>query len=129
VKYAWPLIQGRITSCVFLASSHGVTIRPLVPPTHTHAPFANAKQRVYMSATLGGGSDLQRSYGVEKTSIIRATSPQWGRRYIFVPGVYASGEHSDKIVAAVWKGLTPRRALLLAPSGRQMNGAVERLTP
>ncbi len=129
VRYAWPLIQGRITSCIFLASSHGISIRPLVPPTHTHDSFANAKQRFYMSATLGGGSDLQRSYGVEQISMVRATSPQWGRRYIFVPGVHVSSEDSDKLTASVWNGMKSRRALLLAPSERQMDSVVARLKP
>jgi len=82
-----------------------------------------------MSATLGGGSDLQRSYGVEKISIVRATSPQWGRRYIFVPGVHVSSEESDKLTASVWNGLKSRRALLLAPSERQMESVVARLSP
>lgn len=127
VRFAWPLIQSRISSCIFLASSHGVSIRPLVPPTHTHEPFARASQRLYMSATLGGGSDLQRSYGVEKIHIVRAKSPQWGRRYIFVPGVHTSSEESEKIAAEVWNGLTSRRAVLLAPSERQMTPTVTRL--
>jgi hypothetical protein len=72
-------IHAPIASCVSLASSQGISIRPLVPPTHTHDAFARATQRFYMSGTLGGGSDLQRSYGVEKISIVRAKSPHWGR--------------------------------------------------
>jgi hypothetical protein len=116
VKYSWQLIRGHIESCVFLASAHGVMIRPLIPPTHTHEAFEGAKQRIYMSATLGGGSDLQRSYGKEKIAIIRAQSPQWGRRYIFIPGVHATSEQADEIAGLVWNGLGTRRALLLAPS-------------
>ena len=126
-KFAWPLIQAHIGSCVFLASSHGISIRPLVPPTHTHDPFSKATQRFYMSATLGGGSDLQRSYGVEKINIVRAKSPQWGRRYVFVPGVHTTAEKADEITAGVWAGLASRRALLLAPSERQMDATVTRL--
>ena len=129
VRFSWPLIQARIASCVFLASSHGISIRPLVPPTHTHDPFAKATQRFYMSATLGGGSDLQRSYGVEKISVVRAKSPQWGRRFIFVPGVHTAEERADEIIAGLWAGLKSRRALLLAPSERQMDSAVARLKP
>jgi hypothetical protein len=126
-KFAWRLIRHRVQSCLFLVSAHAVTIRPLVPPTHTHEPFARAKQRIYMSATLGGESDLQRTYGIEKLSIVRAKSPQWGRRYIFVPGVYASPADADKIVAEVWDGLKARRAVLLAPSDRVLEETVERL--
>jgi len=126
-KFAWKLIRHRIQCCLFLVSAHAVTIRPLVPPTHTHEPFARAKQRIYMSATLGGESDLQRAYGIEKLSIVRAKSPQWGRRYIFAPGVYASPADADKIVAEVWDGLKARRAVLLAPSERIADETVGRL--
>lgn len=129
VRYAWPLIRGRIQSCLFLASSHGITVRPLIPPTHTHEAFARAKQRIYMSATLGGASDLQRSYGVEKIDVVRAKSHQWGRRYVFVPGVHTTPEKADEIAAGVWGGLKSRRALLLAPSERLMDSALARLTP
>jgi hypothetical protein len=82
-----------------------------------------------MSATLGGGSDLQRSYGVERINIVRAQSPQWGRRYIFVPGVHTAAEKADEITAGVWAGLKSRRALLLAPSEKQMDSTVARLKP
>ncbi|HXJ39634.1 MAG TPA: DEAD/DEAH box helicase family protein, partial [Bryobacteraceae bacterium] len=127
VKFSWRLIRNHIESCVFLASAHGITIRPLLPPTHTHEAFERAKQRIYMSATLGGGSDLQRSYGIEKIAIIRAQSPQWGRRYVFVPGVHTTSERADEIASGVWNELDTRRALLLAPSDRQMEARVARL--
>ena len=123
VRFPWKLIRNRLRSCLFLASRYEITIRPLVPPTHTHAPFAAAKQRIYMSATLGGESDLQRAYGIGKLEMIRAKTPQWGRRYIFIPGVYANEAEAGRIVAGVWDGMNTRRAVLLAPSDRAMNRA------
>ncbi len=116
--FAWKLIKSRVHCCLFLVSPYEITIRPLIPPTHTHAPFAVAKQRIYMSATLGGESDLQRSYGIPKLAMIRARSPQWGRRYVFVPGVYAGELESKRIVAEVWDAMKTRRAVLLSPSER-----------
>lgn len=127
VRFAWKSISTRIQACLFLVSSYGVTIRPLVPPTHTHDPFARARQRIYMSATLGGESDLQRAYGVETINMARAKSPQWGRRYVFVPGVYSTEGVADQIVAQVWDGLQARRAVVLAPSERIMDRTFERL--
>ena len=118
VVFAWKLIRGRIQCCLFLVSPYEITIRPLIPPTHTHAPFAAAKQRIYMSATLGGESDLQRSYGIPKLTMIRAKSPQWGRRYVFVPGVYVGDAEANTIAADVWDGMKTRRAVLLSPSER-----------
>lgn len=117
-KFAWRLIRSKIQSCLFLVSPNEIAIRPLLPPTHTHEPFAAAKQRIYMSATLGGESDLQRAYGVQKLQMIRAKSPQWGRRYVFVPGIYCSDREAIGVVASVWDGMETRRAVLLAPSDR-----------
>jgi hypothetical protein len=117
-KYAWRFIRPRIQSCLFLVSPNEIAIRPLLPPTHTHGPFAAAKQRIYMSATLGGESDLQRAYGIQKLRMIRARSPQWGRRYVFVPGIYSSDAEAVQVVASVWDGMDTRRAVLLAPSDR-----------
>ncbi len=128
-RYAWKLVRNRVHCCLFLVSPHEIAIRPLVPPTYTHTPFAAAKQRIYMSASLGGESDLQRGYGIRKLEMIRAKSPQWGRRYVFVPGVYVDETKSQQIVADVWDHMKIRRAVLLAPSDRAMNrtyGALEK---
>jgi hypothetical protein len=118
VFFAWKKIGTKLRSCLFLVSSAEILIRPLVPPTHTHAPFAEAKQRMYMSATLGGESDLQRTYGIGKFEMVRAKTLQWGRRYIFVPGIYTSEGRPEQVAAAVWDELDTRRAVLLAPSDR-----------
>lgn len=119
-RFGWRMIKNRLRSCLFLVSPHEVTIRPLVPPTHTHAPFANARQRIYMSATLGGESDLQRAYGIQKIEMIRAKSTQWGRRYVFVPGTYRDEAEAEQVVASVWDSMRTRRAVLLAPSDRTL---------
>lgn len=125
--FGWRLIRNKVHACLFLVSPNEITIRPLVPPTHTHAPFANAKQRIYMSATLGGESDLQRAYGIEKLGIVRARSRQWGRRYVFVPGVYTTEDEANQVVSGLWDIMQTRRAVLLAPSERVMNRTVEQL--
>ena len=118
IRFAWKLIRNKLQSCLFLLSPLEITIRPLVPPTHTHSPFGATKQRIYMSATLGGQSDLQRAYGIEKIQTIRAQSPQWGRRYVFIPGLYTDGPTATRIISNVWDRLQTRRAVLLAPSDR-----------
>ena len=73
-----------------------------------------------MSATLGGESDLLRAYGIGSVKMIRAQSPQWGRRYLVVPGLYVTPDRAVEATAAIWDGAQPRRAVLLAPSDRSM---------
>ena len=116
IKYPWSIIRGHLSSCLILVSSTSVIIRPLLPPTHTHEPFSETTQRIYMSATLGGEGDLLRSYGVTNIKTIRAQHPQWGKRYIFVPGLNVEDDDVDHFISEVWNGMEDRRALLLAPS-------------
>ena len=49
-------------------SSSTILIRPLISPTLTHSPFRSVKQRIYMSATLGNGGDLERFFGIKNIS-------------------------------------------------------------
>ena len=89
MQYAWGSIKNNLLACHFYISSSGVLIRPLIPPTLTHRAFAEAKQRIYMSATLGRGGDLERLVGVKK--IFRLPIPDgWekqgiGRRFYIFP--------------------------------------------
>jgi hypothetical protein len=122
-EFQWQLIRPKLNSCLFLVSPSEVTIRPIIPPTHSHDAFASIGQHVYLSATLGGKSDLQRAYGAKQIELFRAKSAQWGRRYIFVPGLFTSDDEAFKIAASVWDSLSVRRAVLIAPSGKAANKA------
>ncbi|MEP5623195.1 MAG: DEAD/DEAH box helicase, partial [Hyphomicrobiales bacterium] len=89
LSYPWSLIQDHLHACHIYVGYNSILIRPLVPPTMTHLPFAEAEQRVYMSATLGLGGDLERITGVKK--IHRLPIPRgWdrqgiGRRFFVFP--------------------------------------------
>lgn len=122
-EFQWQLLRPKLNSCVFLVSPSEVTIRPIIPPTHSHDAFASIGQRVYLSATLGGKSDLQRAYGAKQIELFRAKSAQWGRRYIFVPGLFTNDDEAFKIAANVWDSLSVRRAVLIAPSSKAANKA------
>ena len=47
-------------------SHRRLLIRPLISPTESHSAFADAQRRVYMSATLGSGGELERAFGRRK---------------------------------------------------------------
>jgi hypothetical protein len=91
VKYTWPLLRDHLHACHIYLASREILIRPLVPPTWKHAPFQNAKQRIYMSATLGAGGDLERLTG--RAKIARIEAPEdfrkagVGRRLFMFPGL------------------------------------------
>ena len=80
-RWAWSMISDHLIACQVYVSSSEVLIRPLIPPTWTHAPFADATQRIFMSATLGAGGDLERLTG--RARIKRLPIPAgWDRQGI-----------------------------------------------
>jgi len=87
--FQWRSLQKNLESCNIFLSWYEILIRPWIPPTLTHNPFSTAKQRVYMSATLGSGGELERIIGVPKIS--RLPIPVgWdkqgsGRRFFIFP--------------------------------------------
>jgi hypothetical protein len=125
IKFPWIFLRNHIKACLVLLSQYEITIRPLVAPTHTHEAFSSAGQRIYMSATLGSESDLKRSYGIRKLDVVRAQGAQWGRRYVFIPGLYAETQKSIDLLAKLWAGMEIHRAVLLAPSEALMDRAYD----
>lgn len=89
LQYPWELLRDHLSACHLYVTDREIYIRPLIPPTWTHLPFSAAKQRIFMSATLGAGGDLERLTGVRK--IARLPVPEgWnrqgiGRRFFIVP--------------------------------------------
>lgn len=87
INYTWSLVRDNLHACQMYISAQSILIRPLIPPTWTHAPFNNPRQRIYMSATLGTGGDLERLMG--RKSILRLPIPgDWdkqgvGRRFSY----------------------------------------------
>lgn len=88
-SYPFSKIRGYIRSCSLFVSWSSILLRPLIPPTSSHRPFAGAKQRVFMSATLGDAGELERLAGVPR--IARIPAPEgWeqgtsGRRLFLMP--------------------------------------------
>lgn len=82
-------IRDGLQACHVYISNDTILIRPYIPPTLTHKPFADADQRVYMSATLGRGGELERITGIRE--IKRIPTPKTylsrgvGRRLFIFP--------------------------------------------
>jgi len=119
--YPWSLLRDHIDACHIYLGSRGILIRPLIPPTTTHAPFANADQRIFMSATLGAGGDLERLTG--RKSINRLPAPDGfqsagvGRRFFVFPSLSLTGEETDELRLAMQ--LRAGRSVTLTPSAAQ----------
>lgn len=120
LKHAWSVIRDHLFACHVYMSTSAILIRPTLPPSLTHKPFAGAKQRIYMSATLGSGGDLERITGVEK--IVRLPIPKgWdkqgiGRRFFLLPERSMNPDQAKALVLEMMKA-TARSIILVTSEG------------
>ncbi|MDR2719727.1 MAG: DEAD/DEAH box helicase [Nitrososphaerota archaeon] len=112
--FSWENIRKGLHACHVYISNDQILIRPYIPPTLTHKPFADAEQRVYMSATLGQGGELERITGVGR--IERIPKPKTylsrgiGRRLFLFPNLTKNEEENR---AWLQKRLTSVRKTLV----------------
>ncbi|MDX0604982.1 DEAD/DEAH box helicase [Sinorhizobium medicae] len=118
VRFTWPLLRDHIHACHIYLGSNEILIRPLIPPTWTHEPFHNAKQRIYMSATLGNGGDLERLTGRRKIERIEAPEDfrkaGVGRRFFVFPDLSLEETESESLRKEMQ--ITAGRSLVLTPN-------------
>ncbi|KMV18296.1 hypothetical protein ACT17_11715 [Mycolicibacterium conceptionense] len=75
IKYVWPKVRDYLTRCGVLIGPSGIEVRPYHPPTTLNAGYHQAKQRLYLSATLGSMDDLQRRVGGGRISRLVTEEP------------------------------------------------------
>lgn len=127
--YSWGLIKEHVPACSFFVSQESILIRPFLPPALAHPPFNQANQRIYMSATLGAGGELERITGVH--AIQRLPLPAgWdkrgsGRRLFLMPQVALSDD--DGMRVALDAVQDSGRSLVLVPSQQEAIGFVNEL--
>lgn len=116
MSYPWSMLKDHLCSCHVYLTPNDIVIRPLIPPTWSHVAFNNATQRIYMSATLGEGGDLERLLGRKK--ILRLPVPSgWdsqgvGRRFFVFPSLSLDLDSSIELRRSLMK-LTPRSVVLV----------------
>ena len=78
-KPRYTQIRADLDKCLLYFGWEGFLIRPYIPPTNFHPHFSEAEQRLYISATLGEGGELERAFG--RARIERIPVPQgWDQR-------------------------------------------------
>ncbi|MFB8791454.1 MAG: DEAD/DEAH box helicase family protein [Potamolinea sp.] len=123
LKYPWSVLRDHFLACHIYISVNAILIRPVIPLTRTHKPFSQAKQRLYMSATLGEGGELERLSGVDK--IVRLAVPEgWdkqgiGRRLFFFPESALNEESALNLTIEMIQ--STGRSLVLVPDDTTAN--------
>lgn len=128
LRYTWNILSSHLEACSLYISPRAIEIRPLIPPTQTHPSFAGAKQRIYMSATLGEDGDIERVFGVK--NIARLPIPEeWhkrstGRRLILFPCLSNNQEPVETAIEILRR---TNRALILVPDNKTLEGWEKKL--
>ena len=131
------MIRNGLESCLVYLSYGGIQIRPAIPPTFENVPFTRARQRLYLSATLGAGGELERAFGrspIQRLPLPDGAQPRSGRRFFVFPEL-AAGDNPDalvrRLVAQTGKAVVltqdtvdgaQQTAAWLAPPGRARAG-------
>ncbi len=127
--YPWLMVKDHLDACHIFVTWPTISIRPITPPTNFHPPFSNSRQRIYMSATLGEGGELERITGVRR--IERLPVPEgWdregtGRRFIIFPD-QSLPPQTATMVPLVLAG-DPTRSLILTPNRRSAESVIKEL--
>lgn len=122
VFWGWKAVRGHLDACHAFVSWDEILIRPWITPSISNEVFSGASQRIYMSATLGDGGDLERSLGV--INIHRIPVPAgWdqqgnGRRLILFPSRSLQEKEADRSIVELIRGND--RAIVMAPSSKVM---------
>ncbi len=110
-KYELAMIRSGLASCSVYISYGGIQIRPMIPPTFENTVFNRAAQRIYLSATLGAGGELERAFGrpdIVRMPLPTKTPPRSGRRLFVFPDLVAGRDSvavTQRIVAVTDKAL------------------------
>jgi hypothetical protein len=130
MKFRYTQIRSHLDKCLLYFGWDGFLIRPYLPPTNFHEHFSTPEQRIYVSATLGDGGELERAFG--RSPITRLPIPAgWdqrasGRRFFVFPELIR-GDVARQLTRSVIK--RARKGLLLTPSNRQLAAACANLVP
>ncbi|KIC27817.1 DEAD/DEAH box helicase [Leisingera sp. ANG-M6] len=121
LHYSWSLLRGHLECCNIFMAPGEILIRPYIPPSWSNKAFSDPKTRIYLSATLGAGGDLERLTG--RRRINRMPAPEGleghgvGRRFFIFPTRSLEGDEAGKLISSLVK-MTPRAVCLTASDRR-----------
>lgn len=121
--YTLGTLAGHLGHCLIYATHQRFLIRPLISPTGGHAAFNDPDRRIYMSATLGAGGELERAFGrerIDRMPVPRGWDKQGtGRRFFVFPELTTDLSSDDTRLGPWLSGTIARheRAALITPAG------------
>ncbi|MXZ79650.1 MAG: hypothetical protein F4Z06_15415 [Acidimicrobiia bacterium] len=128
--YRYAMIREYLVGCLLYFGWEGFLIRPYIPPTNQHNHFTHPQQRLYISATLGHGGELERAFG--RAPIRRLPVPSgWdqrgsGRRFVIFPELIRDIDArslTKSVISHVGK------SIILCPSNKRLEASIAEIVP
>lgn len=122
LMWVWPAVADVLHLCRAVFSGKALTITPFCPPIRHVSGFADARHRIYLTATLADDSVLVSDFGSDATSvrdpITPSTAGDIGERMILAPQEINPGLVLQDIRAELAKLAKQHNVVVLTPSDR-----------
>lgn len=122
IKYKWPLLKDTLKNCHCVFSGRKIEISPYVNPINQFGTFADATQRILMSATTFDDSFFNKGLGLSVESIknpLKDAKEKWsGEKIIIIPSLINETLDRIKIINELAVPVTKRKLgmVVLVPS-------------
>lgn len=122
VKYAWPLLKDILRDCVCVITGDSLEISPQLPPLHLFGSYADARHRVFMSATVTNDAFLVKGLGLAPgviTSPLVDKDEKWsGEKMILIPSLVHRVLDRKKVISTFAPAIKGRKfgVVVLTPS-------------
>lgn len=122
VRFTWPLLRDRLRDCRCLVSGRELVIAPYRAPLELFGSYADARHRIFMSATISDDSFLVRGLGLNPKTVeeplTHAGSAWSGEKMVIIPSDISDGLTATEIVHRFAKPNAARKhgIVVLVPS-------------
>jgi hypothetical protein len=124
-EFAWPAVRDVLPLCRAVFTGTALTITPFCPPIRHVTGFADARHRVYLTATLADDSVLVTDFGADPGSVRAPITPHTagdiGERMILAPQEINPAVDADSIRDAAAALSARHNTVVLVPSDRAAN--------
>lgn len=102
IKFAWPLLKNNLKDCICMVSGSQIEISPHLPPLELFGTFANARHRIFMSATVTDDSFLVKGLKLDPETIkspLCIDKEKWsGEKMILIPQLIDRKLTTNKLI-------------------------------